>query len=697
MLCALSFGVVGCSQAAQTMRSGSNQAENTANSMGTLGSQTPAGSNRAANVAGANATGTDATGINSTAGAGGATGVANTAGSNGLTSRTVFNGDVQSVIAGIQAEPAQMLTTVNARVSGQPFGKGMAAVTFASQSVGYLAGRGIVLKTTDGGQVFLTSYRANVNFTGVSLAKGSNHTVAAWASHRIVVSHNGGATWKRESLPTNAAVQQVDFVTRSEGFAISGNTTTSGTLWQTTDGGADWSTIATPAAPASVSFGSATTGWIGLHDGDIYETTNSGSSWTRVFHPSDKYAGQPQVHAVDDHAAWAMVIGGSGMSQTSYSVFRTQDGSHWFAVLGVGTAGAGPAPDSASDAPKGPGSSPGPMVALSSDEAVVMGTCEACGMGTGQVSATLTGGVSWTTHPTIENSMSLPTSASFVSVSDGWVLEAAYNGGSVLLHTTDGGQTWHEVYPMVHPSPVEGVSFLNSHLGFGLGTPGNANAVLKSTNGGHTWRQVATLPAKTVQRAVTVGNSAIDFTSQADGYAIGSDGNVYKTADGGETWTAVLDGTQQQPFSSITFVQGGQDGLAAGYGATADVTVNGGQTWRVVQMPTTADSTAQVDLYLAGLAHLPTAATLKTLLYAETPGWLAAQTGKLAFVPGQNGQSFFMTSDGGAHWHNIDFGNQYPNPFALDFVNVQDGWMITVRGSLLRTTNGGQTWRYVSH
>lgn len=607
------------------------------------------------------------------------------------------NADVQSVIAGIQASPAQMTSAVGATTSGQPYGAGLQIVQFTSENVGFLAGRGIILKTTNGGQYFQTAYRANIDFTGLAASPASKQTIVAWADRAIVRSTDGGAKWTRESLPpTGADIQQVDFPTSSEGFAITGNVD-GGTLWRTSDGGAHWNKVPTPAGGVqSASFGSASTGWIGLANGDIDRSGDGGAHWSTVFHPGGPYPGRPLVQAVSNQAAWALMIGGSGMSQTSYSVFRTTDGVTWKPVQGVSTAGAGPAPDGATKAPKGPGSSAGPMVALNANQAVVTGVCEACGMGSGQVSSTDNGGSSWNTYPTVQNGMSMPTSVSFVSLSNGWMLDNTVGGGAFLLRTTDGGQTWREVYPMVHPHPIEGVSFLNANVGYGLGVPGNASAVLKSTNGGQTWWQVGSLPANSSSTPVTLGNSPISFISETRGYAIGADGTVYQTANGGQSWTVLLPAKQQNPYDSIVFLPGGQYGVVNSYGQNTEVTVDGGRTWHAVNVPSNSNNPAQTQLYLTALARLPIAPTIKTLIQAESAGWFDVANAQVAVVPGQNERSIFITTNGGIRWHIIDFGH-YLNASTIDFVNSQDGWMITVFGSLLRTTNGGQTWTYAVH
>lgn len=384
------------------------------------------------------------------------------------------------------------------------------------------------------------------------------------------------------------------------------------------------------------------------------------------------------------------------MTQTSYSVFRTEDGVHWSPVLGISTAGAGPAPDNATKAPKGPGSSPGPMVALSANDAVVTGVCEACAMGTAQVSSTHNGGSTWTTYPTIPNGMSPPMSMSFVSLADGWVLDSTYAHGTFLLHTTNGGHSWTEVYPMAQPHPVEGLWFLNASVGYGLGDPGDANAVLKSTDGGHSWRVVGSLPSSQPYKLFVIQGSVIDFVTESRGYAVGLDGIVYETQDGGRTWEKLNLPATKSPFLSVTFIDNGQVGIVTTERSAAAVTVDGGKVWHSVQIPGQINPTASGDVYLTGLAKQAVASTLKTLVQEEKPGLLGMSDG-MAWMASPAPNGFFVTTDSGANWQNINFGRHYLPISSLDFVNREDGWMITGWGSLLQTKDGGKTWVHASH
>ncbi|MHB1734518.1 MAG: WD40/YVTN/BNR-like repeat-containing protein, partial [Ferrimicrobium acidiphilum] len=344
--------------------------------------------------------------------------------------------------------PSQpIIQSVVASIHGQPYGKGLQAVRFVSSTTGYMAGNGIILKTADGGQIFTTAAHASVNLTGLSVARTTTATVAAWGNHSILVSHNSGSNWSASTLPHT--VQQVDFATSSIGFAITGHQGSPAgyaafpawVLWRTIDGGAHWIQVPTSSPPASISFGAASVGWMSTANGDIFRTVNSGQTWSLVTQipttNAESTSLKPFVslHAASAQICWALVVGGSGMNQASYSVFRTTNGTNWSPVLATSTAGAGPAPGNPGKVPPGPGSSPGPMAVVGgSSSAVLAGECRACGFGTTSVSSTQNAGASWNNFPTIQNG-GASISMSFVSPSEGWLLDSSGADIFTLLQT----------------------------------------------------------------------------------------------------------------------------------------------------------------------------------------------------------------------------------------------------------------------
>ncbi|MBN1319854.1 MAG: S-layer homology domain-containing protein [Thermoleophilia bacterium] len=96
----------------------------------------------------------------------------------------------------------------------------------------------------------------------------------------ILVTHDGGATWSRQTkgLPgAGAPLHGVWFVDREHGWAVGG----SGAVFVTVDGGATWWSQPTGVDETllAVRFVGPSVGWIVGEDGLLLETTRAGRSW----------------------------------------------------------------------------------------------------------------------------------------------------------------------------------------------------------------------------------------------------------------------------------------------------------------------------------------------------------------------------------------------------------------------------------
>ena len=574
------------------------------------------------------------------------------------------------------------------------------AVTFANPNTGWIGGKGLILGTTDGGQHFYTEYQGSVDVKGLDALNGSN--VWAWGipsneeglstppNHgALLASNNGGSNWRVINLPSQGIVETVDFVSPTVGFIVVGtNWTGAGQLYVTSDGGRHWTLRGVPARVTAMGFATASDGWIYAENGIVYHTTDGGQHWTQSLSNLPSQIGQGSLQVTGTNSAWLMVYGQAGMSQQSYSVFHTTNGTTWRPVMAVSTAGAGPAPGGAQGAPKGPGSSPGAMAAVNSNSAVVAGTCRACGFGTTSIAATADGGQSWSGTGPIPGAIGLvvPQGMAFPTPSDGWLLDGSA-GASVLLHSTDGGQSWHEVLPTTSPYPLQGVSFVSPNVGYGLGVVGDLNKVLKTTDGGQHWSPVGTLP---VQNPMTyMGNSSfstITFATATAGFAVGTDGHIYQTSNGGQTWNQVNLQYGQYGYDAVYFVSRDTGIAVSTFNPQQDqITTDGGKHWTQSNAADTADAVTAVS-------NSQLKATLHTMVTAESAEWVGV-LGNIAWVPAQNGRGFYITKNNGLNWMNYDYGaNGWPGATTMQFVNGQDGWLIEPSGLLLRTQNGGQSW-----
>lgn len=597
------------------------------------------------------------------------------------------------------------------------------AVAFASPDIGWLAADNMILATSDGGAHFHVQYRGPLQCSHIEAL--SPKLAIAWGSTQILMTTDGGSSWHVVKAPPGPSIARsiyldsVQFISSQTGFAVVGNLyqlpAAHQVVYVTHNGGVSWQALThTPADTMAIGFANAQDGFLVSAGaaGGFYHTANAGATWTRSKGTlTDWYPQGATLFVTSPDNAYAQILGQAGMSQSSSSLFHTVNGRTWTPVLGVPTAGGGPAPGiggyvyrgtvsaNAKTArlqkavPIGPGYDVGPVAVVAPNILRVAGGMEATGDGAVQIAASNDGGRSWTKYPTVQGAAGMPvfSNMSFVSAQDGWLL-MTQNSRQVLLRTTDGGAHWRQIYPAPTPWPVQSVTLVNARLGFGLGIVGNVDAVLKTTNGGRTWQPLAELPVNGRQEAY-VGpdfGPGLSFANAQDGWAIGGDGSVYATHDAGRTWSRlpVPAGTGSatalyllSPTKGIVWTDQG-----------LFVTTDGGVTR--TSLSTTAPNpllNAFVRLH-SGLAASdgsllgPNAAP--TIVGVHGPWmWLNGAADYMGFIFSKNsGHTFtaYQFSDNA----NISVAN-------LGFTSDMNGFIWTLGGRLFTTQDGGHTWSQI--
>ena len=160
----------------------------------------------------------------------------------------------------------------------------------------------------------------------------------------------------------------------------------------------------------------------------------------------------------------------------------------------------------------------------------------------------------------------------FIDNRTGW---ATGNEG-VIIHTTDGGKTW-----ISQESPVN-----DYHAGIFFVTPlkgwivSNQTHILATNDGGKTWA----LQFQDVEFKL----KAISFADESNGWAVGEYGYIYHTGDGGTTWEH--QGGFLRFNEETTDLEGGTflydvlavdaaTAWAVGLEGCVIKTINGGKTW----------------------------------------------------------------------------------------------------------------------
>jgi photosystem II stability/assembly factor-like uncharacterized protein len=315
----------------------------------------------------------------------------------------------------------------------------------------------------------------------------------ALADHYVLRSADGGATWNDV---TPAGITDVGY--SADGFFMdAGNAWVligtpadphSGTLYHTTDGGANWSSAAVPFASANLQFLDSSNGFalaaLGAGAGSeavaVYQTADGGATWTQNYinDPTVPGAGdslplggqKAGMTFVDTQHGW--VSGAEPIDDFVY-FYVTQDGGHSWAQQNVVLPPLGPGLQIGAQQPLFFGTQIGvlPTIVLNGSQTLFM------------FFKTQDGGTTWMPTSTLIGSGRYMV----LSANDAWVWT-----GSGLSVTHDGMITWTSLTPNVDlANSLSQLDFVDTLTGWALANAsGSHNALYKTTDGGTTWTAI---------------------------------------------------------------------------------------------------------------------------------------------------------------------------------------------------------------
>lgn len=229
------------------------------------------------------------------------------------------------------------------------------------------------------------------------------------------------------------------------------------------------------------------------------------------------------------------------------------------------------------DVPTGVSSSLRDVYFVTPDTGYVVGN-------TAVIIGTTDGGQNWTRHD-LANSGQSVNGVYFHDGHHGLVTQ-----GDQIWQTTDGGLTWTSVYTYAGPLAIFTFRFLefpSDSVGYGVGgfsgSFGNVSQVVKTIDGGQTWQ----LLPSTAGSVPMGGASAAAFPDSLTGYVADVQDRLFRTTDGGQSWTIVAQSTFGA-FYGMSFTDA-LTGYGVGFNGNLRSTTDGGQTWQN-QSLNTADS-----------------------------------------------------------------------------------------------------------
>jgi photosystem II stability/assembly factor-like uncharacterized protein len=482
---------------------------------------------------------------------------------------------------------------------------------------------------------------------------------------------NGGATW--EGLPTGITAPLVTVrVVNASTVVIGGDCA----LRRSDDGGQTFSRLPwtssdqnCPSSIASFYFPSASVGYVMTQDGSILRTNDGGATFARKTSiPGTDSAGGSRVptdifFTGDNNGV--VTTSGDGPGK----IFRTIDGGNsWQEV---------------ESAPDGPGGAINGLNGL--DFAGVTGYA----VGSGKtLLRSVNSGATWTPRP-LDGVSGLPGLESIGCAAPAKCL-ITESGGGQLIRTIDSGAHGSAVSPSTQKifaagfaSPTRavavgdnGATVVSNNAGaswapVGGGIPGSDFNHLRATNsqlaeaggdngtvartvdGGANWFTVGVPTPSSIRDA--------SFPSQGTGYALDTSGGVFKTVNGGTTWSILDTGASGNPRALLAVDANrllliGPNGLK--------LSKDGGNSFKNVKSKAVrGKSIDDVDVASGALV----AFGRKTLA---------------------------LSKDKGKTWEKL----KRPKDQTLadvDFAGASKGYALTETGSLYKTSNGGDKWKVV--
>ncbi len=216
---------------------------------------------------------------------------------------------------------------------------------------------------------------------------------------------------------------------------------------------------------------------------------------------------------------------------------------------------------------------------------------------------------------------------------------------------------WEYEHPDYPPNNLTSVSFADQDDVWAVGDNG---LLIYSPDGGFSW--------SFQDLGLRTDFSAIQFIDDQNGWIVGDDGLILHTSNGGNQWSFQNSGTSRKLFN-IYFLDK-NIGWAVGRSSTILKTTNGGMNWE------------EAD-------HSYSDGTLYSIQFLNEDFGMAVGT------KSTSQQVYMKTEDGGETWDETSIGS--PDWFYDLHIFNEDNIIISTRNGRIRTTSdGGDTWDLTS-
>ncbi len=278
----------------------------------------------------------------------------------------------------------------------------------------------------------------------------------------------------------------------------------------------------------------------------------------------------------------------------------------------------------------------------------------------------------------------------FISDLEGWIV----GDSGIILHSSNGGESWSAL-PAIGRYSLTCVTFLSSSVGCIGGNITNAfgessmGLIWRTTDGGSTWDSVGNFPG---------GIFAMVFPTDSLGLVAAGDGAVYRSPDGGKSWSPAAN-PLAGPLHCMAAAS--RDTIWAGGYWTVE-SDNGGSSWSIDSTLSGSLESLHFTSPLSGWAALDGGIIARTIdggvsWQRDTleSGWWAfkrvyVDAEGMGVAVGWRG-IIYTTNDSGASWAKVTRG-VFDDFSGLCLISQEEGWVGSLAGLLMHTTDGGSTW-----
>lgn len=447
---------------------------------------------------------------------------------------------------------------------------------------------------------------------------------------------NGGASWEASALPSAASgwsrrINDVIAAGPNDAWLVcdesgsqDGTYVSRQILLKTADGGKTWQVITPHTSTLQyLQFANANVGFaIANYDSALLRSRNGGTNWEHLPLPSSLTNGVNRLKVLSESRLQLSYYDGSTyISRDGGDSWQQQAASQqpYFTISGLWF--------------------------FDNREGIATGS-------DGSIARTVDGGQSWVKTAGIDSSggWSRP---QFMADGTGWTLASSSN----IYRSTDKGKTW--VAPVAQNGSslnnVVDFHFIDANHGWLVkshpsGEGSQSASIFRSADGGLSWVPVE-------GTGDYYGLRSIRFADASNGVAVGGNGLVLVTTDGGKKWLPRTSGVTHD-LHRVTFVDGNV-AVAVGYTGVIMRSADRGQTWK--KMP---------------------AATINSLhdvrFVSAKSGWAVGDAGTVV-----------VTRDGGLTW-SVQATGANANFYNAFLVNEQTGWIAGSGGAIMATSTGGR-------